>query len=178
MPITRIKQIFLHLAWTSPSSFEGLDKYLGRLDTIMNGDFKELWERNTDTSERRFSLLKSIEFRSHCSFPLKFSISLCLLKWLQCSEFKWTQLGPKLQLNLNVITNRSLRLPQVSFHFRTSLSDRFRWAIMKCANKLSGKTRVTESSLLNIQSPIDYRSGRQTRHVGSDRIVFPLWFSL
>ena len=119
MPITRIKQIFLHLAWTSPSSFEGLDKYLGRLDTIMNGDFKELWERNTDTSERRFSLLKSIEFRSHCSFPLKFSISLCLLKWLQCSEFKWTQLGPKLQLNLNVITNRSLRLPQVSFHFRT-----------------------------------------------------------
>ena len=63
--------------------------------------------------------LKSIEFRSHCSFPCSVQYLPLPLKWLQCSEFKWTQLGPKLQLNLNVITNRSLRLPQVSFHFRT-----------------------------------------------------------
>ena len=122
---------------------------------IWMGILKKYEKEIQDISERRISLLKSIEFRSHCSFPCSVQYLPLPLKWLQCSEFKWTQLGPKLQLNLNVITNRSLRLPQVSFHFRTPLSDRFRWAIMKCANKLSGKTRVTESSLLNIQSPID-----------------------
>ena len=138
MPITRIKQIFLHLARALFLFLKVWDIHRCRFNVFMYREIKELYKRKTIYLLWNTNI---VEFRSHCSFQLKFRISL--LKWLQCSGFKWTQLGAKLQLNLNVITNRP-RSPCLKFHSTWGpLSDRFCWAIMKCAAKLWGKTQVT-----------------------------------